>query len=151
MDATYQRWRRYCNDKIKAILNSYSTSWWNVVGILDILINWEKYYKKNYTGLIAYDNQVGSGYSDSLHGRRQYFDSIDTLSDDLSKFIKDTRSNYPGNIPILVLGESFGATVALHSILRPPSAPSPTITPTADDADDDATTLLTTDDIYLVQ
>lgn len=117
----------------------------------DILINWENYYEKNYTGLIAYDNQVGSGYSDSLHGRRQYFDSIDTLSDDLSKFIKDTRSNYPGNIPILVLGESFGATVALHSILRPPSAPSPTITPTADDADDDATTLLTTDDIYLVQ
>jgi hypothetical protein len=38
----------------------------------------EKVLQKNSIGLVAYD-QVGSGYSDSIGGRRQYFDSIDTV------------------------------------------------------------------------
>lgn len=67
-------------------------------------------------GVIAYD-QVGSGYSDSIEGRRQYFDSVDRLSDDLTKFVKDTREKFPGK-PVFVLGESFGGMVAFHSILR---------------------------------
>jgi len=61
--------------------------------------------KENGIGLIAYD-QVGSGHSDGIGGRRQYFDSIDRLSDDLTKFVKDTRDRFPSK-PMFVLGESL--------------------------------------------
>lgn len=67
-------------------------------------------------GVIAYD-MVGSGFSGGIEGRRQYFDSIDTLSDDLMKFVKDTREKFPGK-RVFVLGESFGGMIAFHNILR---------------------------------
>ena len=67
-------------------------------------------------GVIAYD-MVGSCFSDDIEGRRQYFDSIDTLSDDLMKFVKDTREEFPGK-RVFVLGESFGGMIAFHNILR---------------------------------
>jgi len=71
---------------------------------------------KHGIGVIAYD-QVGSGYSDGIGGRRQYFDSIDRLSDDLTKFVMDTRERFPGK-PVFVLGESAGEMIAFHSIIR---------------------------------
>lgn len=46
-------------------------------------------------GVIAYD-QVGSCYSDGIEGRRQYFDSIDKLSDDLMTFVNGTRGKRVG-------------------------------------------------------
>lgn len=39
------------------------------------------------------------------------------LSDDLNKFVKDARIRFPSK-PVFVLGESFGAMIALHSALR---------------------------------
>ena len=66
--------------------------------------------------MIAYD-PVGSGYSEGIGGRRHYFDSLDRVAEDPTKFVKDTRETYPGK-QVFVLGESFGGMVAVHSLLR---------------------------------
>lgn len=69
--------------------------------------------------VVAYD-QVGSGYSDSINGYRQYFDSMDTLDADLTKMVNDAKRKY-NDKPVFCLGESFGGMVLLHHILREPN------------------------------
>ncbi|KAL3800647.1 hypothetical protein HJC23_006109 [Cyclotella cryptica] len=67
--------------------------------------------------VIAYDT-VGSGYSDALQGgMRNYFDSIDTLTADFTKILRDVRSEYPEK-KVFALGESFGCMVLLTQILQ---------------------------------
>lgn len=75
-----------------------------------------QYMKSNGITMIAYD-QAGSGHSESLEGKRQYFDSMDTVADDFNKILSETRTTYPGK-KVFAVGESFGATILLHQILR---------------------------------
>ena len=108
-----RRWIPAADDDAKVVLIAHHGGCGWHSGYFDEL---GKNLKESGISLIAYD-QVGSGFSDSIGGRRQYFDSMDRLSDDLTKFVKDTRSEFPGN-SVFVLGEGFGAMIALHSILR---------------------------------
>jgi len=42
---------------------------------------------------------------------------MDRLSDDLTKFVKDTREKFPSE-SVFVLGESFGGMIAFHNIIK---------------------------------
>ena len=67
--------------------------------------------------VIAYDT-VGSGYSDGMHGGlRNYFDSIDTLTADFTKILREVRMEFPDK-KVFALGESFGCMVLLCQILQ---------------------------------
>ena len=67
--------------------------------------------------VIAYD-QMGSGYSDSFkEGLRYYFDSMDTVANDLEKIVIRVKNDYPGK-KVFVLGESLGGLQVLYHILR---------------------------------
>lgn len=70
--------------------------------------------KAHGIAVIAYD-QVGCGYSDSMEPSRFYFDSMETINDDLKKVIHEARKY---GTKVFVLGESFGGMMVLHHILR---------------------------------
>lgn len=86
-------------------------------GYFDVL---GKRLASNGIAVVAYDH-VGAGYSDSMDGYRQYFDSMDTLHNDLSKMVEDAREKYKGK-RVFCLGESFGGMVLLHHMLQDPNA-----------------------------
>lgn len=78
-----------------------------------------EYLQSNDIALIAYD-QMGSGYSDGFMYQekqlRQYFDSMDTIANDFTKVLMDTRNEFP-NLKVFAMGESFGCMILLHQIM----------------------------------
>lgn len=111
-----RRWEPMNADAIKSVLVVHhgGVGWHS--GFFDVL---GKALVEKGIATIAYD-QVGSGYSDSMNGFRQYFDSMDTLDADLSKVVAATKTKY--NKPVFCLGESFGGMVLLYHMLREPNA-----------------------------
>lgn len=111
-----RRWEPSSGEDIKSVLIALhgGVGWHS--GYFDIL---GKALASNNIAVVAYD-QVGSGYSDSMNGYRQYFDSMDTLHSDLSKMVEDAKKRY--NKPVFCLGESFGGMVLLYHMLQKPNA-----------------------------
>jgi len=66
--------------------------------------------------VLAYDT-VGSGYSDSIKGHRQYIDSMETVANDLTVVLNFARDQFP-NKKVFAMGESFGGMVLLTQILK---------------------------------
>mmetsp|Transcript_29833 Transcript_29833/g.44032 ORF Transcript_29833/g.44032 Transcript_29833/m.44032 type:complete len:335 (-) Transcript_29833:187-1191(-) len=77
-------------------------------------VGWHSAYSENMgksmaeagIAVVAYDT-VGSGYSEGIDGLRQYFDSVETLTNDISMMLKKLRKDYPDK-KVFAMGESFG-------------------------------------------
>ena len=77
-------------------------------------VGWHSAYSENMgksmaeagIAVVAYD-AVGCGHSESIDGLRQYFDSMETLTNDISMMLKKLRKDYPGK-KVFAMGESFG-------------------------------------------
>jgi alpha-beta hydrolase superfamily lysophospholipase len=78
-----------------------------------------EYMQSNDIAFIAYD-QMGSGHSDGFpHNHktlRQYLDSMDTVANDFTKILEDTRKEFPRQ-KVFAMGESFGCMVLLHQVM----------------------------------
>lgn len=75
-----------------------------------------KSLQKAGIAVVAYDG-VGSGYSEGIGGLRNYVDSIDTLTNDVSMFLNKLRKEYPSK-KVFAMGESFGGNILVAQILK---------------------------------
>eukprot|EP00797_Seminavis_robusta_P026988 Sro4_g003290.2 (345) ;mRNA; r:105969-107497 len=110
--------RRWTPDDVKSVVLFAHGGAGFHSGYSDIM---GKSFQEAGIAVISYD-VAGSGYSDGLKDKngntlRNYFDSMDTLTNDFTKVLNDVRSQYPTK-KVFAVGESFGCKILLAQIMK---------------------------------